>query len=132
MMTNSNSNLSRTSERTKSMVRVAVMAGIAFVLMFIDFPLLFVAPSFMKLDLSDVPGLIAGFAMGPAYGVMVQFIKVLLNLSKSQISRRSFTPMITHSFFKPAYSVKEETKFIGHRQTYFISPTCRFSVQNLS
>ena len=83
MMTNSNSNLSRTSERTKSMVRVAVMAGIAFVLMFIDFPLLFVAPSFMKLDLSDVPGLIAGFAMGPAYGVMVQFIKVLLNLSES-------------------------------------------------
>lgn len=83
MTNNSNSNLSRTGEKTKNLVRVAVMAGIAFVLMFIDFPILFVAPSFMKLDLSDVPALISGFAMGPMYGVMVQFIKVLLNLSKS-------------------------------------------------
>lgn len=82
-MTNSNSNLSRTSEKTKNLVRVAVMAGIAFVLMFIDFPILFIAPSFMKIDLSDVPALISGFAMGPIYGVLVQLIKVLLNLSKS-------------------------------------------------
>lgn len=50
--------------------------------MFIQVPIP-IAPPFMKLDLADVPSLIGGFALGPWYGVMIQFIKNLLNLSKT-------------------------------------------------
>lgn len=69
--------------RTKNMVRVAVLAAIALILMQIKTPIPFIAPAFMSLDLADVPALIAGFGMGPIYGVAIQFVKVLLHLSGS-------------------------------------------------
>ncbi len=76
-------NVSTSSMRTRYLVRVGVLGALAFALMFLDLPLAFIAPPFMKLDLSDVPGLISGFAMGPTYGVLVQLIKNILNLSKT-------------------------------------------------
>jgi len=50
--------------------------------MFVQMPIP-IAPPFMKLDLADVPALIGGFAMGPWYGVLIQLIKNVLNLSKT-------------------------------------------------
>ena len=47
--------------------------------MLFEFPLFF-APSFYKFDFSDVPALIGGFAAGPMVAVMIEFIKVLLNI----------------------------------------------------
>ncbi len=76
-------NVTTNSMKTRYMVRVGVLGALAFALMFLDMPLAFIAPPFMKLDLSDVPGMIAGFAMGPVYGVMVQLVKNVLNLSKT-------------------------------------------------
>lgn len=76
-------NRTAASLKTRNLVRVGVLGAIAFFLMFIDLPLTFVAPGFMNLDISDVPGLIAGFAMGPVYGVMVQLIKNLLNVTST-------------------------------------------------
>ncbi|NLW41520.1 MAG: ECF transporter S component [Tissierellia bacterium] len=76
-------NVSASSLKTRYLVRVGVLGALGFALMFLDMPLAFIAPPFMKLDLSDVPGLISGFAMGPIYGVLVQLIKNILNLSKT-------------------------------------------------
>lgn len=64
---------------TRNMVRIASMAVISTVLMFFDISTWF-APPFLKLDISDLPSLIASFAMGPAAGVMVQLLKNILNL----------------------------------------------------
>ncbi|MBO4456922.1 MAG: ECF transporter S component [Butyrivibrio sp.] len=47
--------------------------------MLLEFPLPF-APDFYKLDFSDLPALIGGFAAGPFTGVMIEFIKILLKL----------------------------------------------------
>ena len=58
--------------KTRYMVQVAMLGAAAVVLMFFDIPLPF-APSFYKIDLSEVPVLIGAFAMGP-------LIKILLNL----------------------------------------------------
>lgn len=58
---------------------IGVFSAIAFVLMFLEFPLPF-APSFYKFDFSDIPALIGGFAAGPLVGVMIEFIKVALNI----------------------------------------------------
>jgi len=56
-----------------------VLGAVATVLMFISFSVPFM-PSFIKLDLSELPALIASFAFGPASGVAVCFIKNLINL----------------------------------------------------
>ena len=58
---------------------IGVFSAISFVLMLIEFPLPF-APSFYKFDFSDIPALIGGFEAGPMVGVMIEFIKVLLNI----------------------------------------------------
>ena len=52
------------------------------VLMFISFSLPII-PSFIKLDFSELPALIAAFSMGPVSGVVVCFIKNLVNLTMS-------------------------------------------------
>lgn len=41
--------------RTKDMTKVAMLSVIGFVLMYFQLPLTFVAPPFMKLDISDLP-----------------------------------------------------------------------------
>lgn len=61
----------------REVAQIGILSGIAFALMSVEFPLWF-APGFYKLDLSELPVLIGGFAMGPLAGVMIEFIKVLL------------------------------------------------------
>lgn len=73
----------RTNLKTRNLARIGIMGAIGFVLMMIDLPIAFIAPSFMKLDLSDVPALISGFAMGPVAGIGVQLVKNLLNVAKT-------------------------------------------------
>lgn len=78
-------NQSRSSNKSFSLdrlVKVGILAALAYVLMFVQMPIP-IAPPFMKLDLADVPALIGGFAMGPWYGVLIQLIKNVLNLSKT-------------------------------------------------
>lgn len=57
----------------------AVLGAVATVLMFISVSVP-IMPSFIKLDLSELPALIASFAFGPVSGVAVCFIKNLINL----------------------------------------------------
>ena len=64
---------------TRTLAKVAVLSAAAFVLMLIEFPLP-VAPSFYKLDFSEVAVLIGGFALGPAAAVTIEGVKILLNL----------------------------------------------------
>ena len=59
---------------------MGMMSALAAVLMIFEFPLPFIAPSFYKLDLSEIPVLIGAFMMGPVAGVIIEMIKILLNL----------------------------------------------------
>lgn len=65
---------------TKSMTKISVLSVIALILMYIDFPVTFIAPNFIKMDISDVPALIGGFAMGPMAGISIEGIKVVLEI----------------------------------------------------
>ncbi len=60
--------------------KIGILSAMAAVLMLFEFPLSFLAPSFYKLDLSEVPILIGSFAMGPGAGVLMEFLKNLLHL----------------------------------------------------
>lgn len=66
-------------ETTRKLTVTAMLAAVASVLMFIDFSVPFM-PSFIKMDVSEFPALLAAFALGPWYGVAVCLIKNLVNL----------------------------------------------------
>lgn len=74
--------MSNDQRKLRNLVKVGILAALSFILMFFQFPIP-VAPPFMKVDLADVPSLIGGFSMGPVYGVLIQLIKNILNLSKT-------------------------------------------------
>lgn len=74
--------MSRDQIKLRNLVKVGILSAMSFILMFIQFPIP-IAPPFMKVDLADVPALIGGFSMGPVYGVLIQLIKNLLNLTKT-------------------------------------------------
>ena len=60
-------------------VTTGILGALASALMMISFSVPFM-PSFIKLDFSELPALIASFSMGPIYGVAVCLIKNLINL----------------------------------------------------
>ncbi|MBQ1607337.1 MAG: ECF transporter S component [Lachnospiraceae bacterium] len=76
-------NGSATVSNVRFMTVTAMLSGLAFVLMFFDFSIPFIIPGFVKMDLSELPALIAAFAMGPVSGVLVCLIKNLLHLTIS-------------------------------------------------
>ena len=76
----------------------ALLGALAAILMVLDFnvPL---APNFIKFDFSDFPVLIGGFVFGPATGVVIAFLKIVLNL-----------------LFKPT-----TTMFVGEASNFILS-----------
>lgn len=65
---------------TKNLVLMAIFSALAAVLMLLEFPLPFIAPSFYEIDLSEIPVLIGSFIMGPVAGVIIEAVKILLTL----------------------------------------------------
>lgn len=59
------------------MVKIALLASIATVLMYFDFPIVPLFP-WLKIDLSEVPALMGGFAFGPMVGGLIVILKVFL------------------------------------------------------
>lgn len=84
--------------KTKKLVMAALLGALAAILMVLDFnvPL---APGFIKFDFSDFPVLIGGFVFGPATGVVIAFLKIVLNL-----------------LFKPT-----STMFVGEASNFLLS-----------
>ena len=64
---------------TRKMVMTAMLSAVSTVLLFLNFPVPLM-PSFIKFDFSELPALIASFSMGPLWGVLVCFVKNLINL----------------------------------------------------
>ena len=77
--TTENMNRENKGTNVRMLVQIAMLSAVAAVLMLIEFPLPFIAPSFYELDFSEVPVLIGAFAMGPLAGAVIELIKVLLN-----------------------------------------------------
>lgn len=63
----------------RTIAQIGMLGAVALVLMLFEIPLPF-APSFYKIDFSEVPILIGSFAMGPVAGVLIELVKILLKL----------------------------------------------------
>ena len=65
---------------TRTLVQIGMLSALAIILMQFEIPLPF-APAFYKIDFSEVPVLIGCFSMGPFAGVLIELIKVILNVA---------------------------------------------------
>ena len=59
---------------------IGICSAIAAVLHMLDFPVIFLAPDFYKLDFSELPVLLCGFYLGPTATVTCEGVKILLKL----------------------------------------------------
>ncbi len=63
---------------TRNLVLIGMLGSLSAVLMLFKFPLPF-APAFYTVDFSEVPVLIGAFALGPITGILIEFVKILIN-----------------------------------------------------
>lgn len=70
----------KTKVNTRMLVQIGMLSALAIILMQFEIPLPF-APAFYKIDFSEVPVLIGCFSMGPFAGVLIELIKVILNVA---------------------------------------------------
>lgn len=68
------------SYRLRMLTTTAMLGAMAGLLMLIEIPLGFIAPSFYKIDLSEVPVMIGAFAFGPVQGIVIELIKIGVKL----------------------------------------------------
>ena len=59
---------------------IGICSALAAVLHILDFPLIFLAPEFYKLDFSELPVMLCGFYLGPSAAVACEGVKILLKL----------------------------------------------------
>lgn len=61
----------------KTVAKVGVLSAIAYILMFISLPLP-IFPSFLKIDVSDIPAIFGGMSLGPMAGLAIVIVKNFL------------------------------------------------------
>jgi riboflavin transporter FmnP len=71
----------RKKVNTRKLVMTAMLSAVATVLMFIEVPIPALIPSFVKMDISDLPALIGTFSMGPIAGVVISLLKNVLHIA---------------------------------------------------
>lgn len=74
--------MSNTKSNARAIAMTGMLSAIAFILMYLQFnvPLM---PSFIAMDLSELPALIGSFALGPVSGVVICLVKNLLHLMRT-------------------------------------------------
>lgn len=63
----------------RKIAMIGMFAAISGILMLFEVVVPF-APSFYKIDLSELPVLICGFAFGPVAGILTEFVKIIVKL----------------------------------------------------
>ncbi len=105
----------KSNSKTRYIVNVAILSALAGVLMLIEFPLP-IAPTFYKVDLSDVAVLIGGFALKAPAAIIISFMKVMISIILNGTSTAfvgEFAAFIMDSVFGFVASLiyqKEHTK----------------------
>lgn len=71
--------MQNSTSKVRVLTGTAMLGAVAAVLMYLEFPIP-IMPAFVKLDVSELPALIASFAYGPVSGILVCLIKNLIKL----------------------------------------------------
>ena len=79
------STMNNSHSKVRFLAVTGILSAIATILMMLSFSVPFM-PSFIKMDFSELPALIAAYSMGPLSGVLVCLIKNLINLPMTTTS----------------------------------------------
>ena len=71
--------MQNSTSKVRVLTGTAMLGAVAAVLMYLEFPIP-IMPAFVKLDVSELPALIASFAYGPVSGILVCLVKTLIKL----------------------------------------------------
>ena len=71
--------MQNSTSKVRVLTGTAMLGAVAAVLMYLEFPIP-IMPAFVKLDVPELPALIASFAYGPVSGILVCLIKNLIKL----------------------------------------------------
>lgn len=64
----------------RTLAVTAMLSAVAAALMYIEIPIPVLIPSFVKLDVSDLPALLGSFSLGPVAGIVIAFLKNVLHI----------------------------------------------------
>ena len=70
--------MKKQSKKLQAIITIGILSSISFVLMLLNFPIP-PFPSFLEVDFSDMPALMAAITMGPVAGILVELVKNILN-----------------------------------------------------
>ncbi|KAB7672901.1 ECF transporter S component [Bacillus sp. B1-b2] len=98
----------------RSYVLIGMMSALSYVLMFLNFPLPSF-PTYLQVDFSDLPALLAAFILGPVAGILVEVIKNLIDYvltgSESGVPVGHLANLIAGiSFILPTYYIYNKIK----------------------
>lgn len=96
---------------TRKIVVTGLLAALSSVLMYLNFALPF-APSYLKIDFSDFPALLASFSVGPFSGLAVCLIKNLVSLPASSTG---FVGELSNFLLSSAFVVTAGFYYKKHR-----------------
>lgn len=65
--------------KVRRMTIISMLSALSVILMLFKFPLWFV-PSFYTIDFSELPVIVGAFTLGPVAGIIIEFVKIVLNL----------------------------------------------------
>ena len=71
--------MQNSTSKVRVLTGTAMLGAVAAVLMYLEFPIP-IMPAFVKLDVSELPALIASFAYGPVSGILVCLVNNLIKL----------------------------------------------------
>lgn len=66
------------NSKLNKLIKISLLSVIGFLFMFLEFALP-IFPSFLKIDIGDLPALIGTFAFGPVAGVTIELLKNILH-----------------------------------------------------
>ena len=64
----------------KRLAKLGIFSAVSVILYLINIPLPFLFPSFLEINVSDLPILIGGFSLGPISGVIIALVRLLIKL----------------------------------------------------
>lgn len=99
---------------TRNIVKIGMLSAVAFLLMLIQFPIPTLFPFFLELDISELPALLGGFALGPIAGSIIVLLKNLLLLAVRG-SKTSYVGELSNFIVGAAFVVPASILYINNK-----------------
>lgn len=67
------------NKKLSIIIKISILSAMAFILFLFEVPLP-IFPGFLKIDISDLPAMLGGLALGPVAGIIIELMKNILHI----------------------------------------------------